>query len=40
VAAPTPATTIGKSINPVPQAEEPAPLADIETDAEAPADEP
>lgn len=40
VAAPTPAATIGKSINPVPQAEEPAPLADIETDAEAPADEP
>ena len=35
-----PAATIGKSINPVPQAEEPAPLADIETDAEAPADEP
>ena len=34
------AATIGKSINPVPQAEEPAPLADIETDAEAPADEP
>ena len=40
VVAPTPAATIGKSINPVPQAEEPAPLADIETDAEASADEP
>ncbi len=40
VAAPTPAATIVKSINPVPQAEEPAPLADIATDAEVSADEP
>lgn len=40
VAAPTPAATIGKDINPVLQTEEPAQLAEIESDTEAPAAEP